>query len=243
MTPSAKARLLEVHVREFTSPLALARWRRAVRRAGQPEGCTLLRVLQPIAGGHGFGTGPPPPRRVVVIGAWTSLQEARAWAGAAHGGTLHAQDGWHCRGLVHRAQGSHYGAQPLEADPSEDGVEPIGVLTLGRCPPRQLPRFLVHGARIGARTRDAAGLLCSVSAGWPITGNMTFTLWQSERHMLDFAYGPAPHNHRPVARATPAILREQLNARVGPIEIEGRWDTRIASSPAGLSVLHRTLTS
>jgi len=39
-------------------------------------------------------------------------------------------------------------------------------------------------ARAGGRLRTRA-----VSAGWPPTGNCTISIWESEQHMLDFAYG------------------------------------------------------
>jgi hypothetical protein len=99
---------------------------------------------------------------------------------------------------------------------------PFAALTLGRVRLRSLPRFLREGARLGSFTRQAPGLVSAVSAGWPPTGNCTISIWDSEQHMLRFAYGDV-EGHGDTVRRDPPILAEQLNARLRVRRLDGSW--------------------
>jgi hypothetical protein len=132
-----------------------------------------------------------------------------------------ARHSWWSLFDVVSTRGSYYGSAPLSSrDKDADG--PFAALTLGRIRPRSLPRFLREGARLGPFTRQARGLVSAVSAGWPPTGNCTISIWESEQHMLRFAYGEV-EGHGDTVRRDPPILAEQLNARLRVRRLHGRW--------------------
>jgi hypothetical protein len=83
-------------------------------------------------------------------------------------------------------------------------------------------RFLREGARLRRFVHGAPGLVTAYSAGVPLTGNCTLSLWESEDHMLSFAYRDGAGHGRTVRR-DPPILVEQLNARLRLRRLGGSW--------------------
>jgi hypothetical protein len=133
-----------------------------------------------------------------------------------------ARHSWWSLFDVVSTRGSHYGSAPLSSrDTVADG--PFAALTLGRVRLRSLPRFLREGARLGPFPSQAPGMISAVSAGWPPTGNCTISLWESEQHMLRFAYGDV-EGHGDTVRRDPPILAEQLNARLRVRRLGGSWN-------------------
>lgn len=215
--------LVTIQVADFARVRDVIAWRRALR----PAGVSLLKVLStPGAradGGFRLG-GPAGMLRQVALAVW---------AGPA--GELPPPVGataWTATLRAFRARGSHHGHRPIvtAAGPPPGGT--IAAITLGRSRLADLPRFVGHGVGLAASTLAAPGLITALTAGSPLTGNLTFSLWTSEQAMLDFAYGG---DHRPSHAATvrahgrSQILREQLNARLTPLHIDGTWDA--ASTP------------
>ena len=99
---------------------------------------------------------------------------------------------------------------------------PFAALTLGRTQPRSLLRFLREGARLGPFVRDASGLVTAFSAGVPLTGNCTVSIWRSERDMHAYAHSDRD-GHGATVRGDSPILVEQLNARPRLLQIGGIW--------------------
>ena len=71
--------------------------------------------------------------------------------------------------------------------------------------------------------------MTAFSAGLPLTGNCTVSLWRSERDMQAFAHSDRD-GHGATIRRDPPILAEQLSARLRVLEIGGSW---------GRDTLHR----
>jgi hypothetical protein len=170
----------------------------------------------------GFGGGVPALGRQVLLTAWRGeadfdhfLEQPLAQHLAPGAGS------WWSLFDVASTRGSHYGSMPLSSrDAVADG--PFAALTLGRVRLRSLPRFLREGVRLGSFTRQAPGLVSAVSAGWPPTGNCTLSIWETEQHMLAFAYGDV-EGHGDTVRRDPPILIEQLNARLRVRRLGGGW--------------------
>ena len=240
----AQGSALLVQVADFRSPVAAHAMRRAAaERLPRSDGLVFAKTMSCFGSrrGHGF-TGVPDPRRQLVLTAWRTPTHAIEHASGATSDELMAgaASHWHVVGEVLRARGAHAGARPLApAEPPADHAGPIAVLTLGRATPRTFGRFAVHGGRLSPVTRRPHGLVTAQSAGWPLTGNMTFSIWESERDMLGFAYGREAGGHGAVARARPPILRDQLNARLRPWRIGGRWDPRTTQHAERLERLER----
>ena len=193
-------------------------------RAPVLPGLVFAKRLLPIgsAASGGFGAGLPPLRRRVLLAVWEDLAAFRPL------GT------WCAAGEAYATRGTFGGERRIApAGPREPGG-PISVIKLGRPTPRTLVRFLRRGEGLASHTRDAPGLITAVSAGIPLSGNLTFSLWESERAMTDFAYGRAA-DHRAVVRDRPPILAEQLNARLRPLRVEGALEPRRTLHPERLS--------
>lgn len=171
----------------------------------------------------GFGSGVPALGCQVLLTAWRQETDFERFLEQPLAQRLatEARHSWWSLFDVVSTRGSHYGSEPLSSrDPMDDG--PFAALTLGRVRLRSLPRFLREGARLGSFTRQAPGLVSAVSAGWPPTGNCTISIWESEQHMLRFAYGDV-EGHGDTVRRDPPILAEQLNARLRVRRLDGSW--------------------
>ncbi len=246
--------LLAAHVTDFASTQAAWRWRRsAERRLPGAYGLVFAKAMPFIGSGasSGFGGGVPALGRQVLLTAWREEVDFERFLGQPPVRRLgaEARQSWWSLFDVVSTRGSHYGSMPLSSrDTAADG--PFAALTLGRVRLRSLPRFLREGARLGSFTHQASGLVSAVSAGWPPTGNCTLSIWESEQHMLRFAYGDT-EGHGVTVRRDPPILAEQLNARLRVRRLDGSWDVgtmhpeRLAqiaaalraslSSPAGIN--------
>jgi hypothetical protein len=201
------------------------------RRRPRGAGLVFAKPLLPIGGARsgGFGPGLPPLGDRVTLAVWEDLAAyERALAG-----------GWSVALEALSARGSHRGRRPIAPTGEPLDGAPMAAVTLGRATPRTLLRFLRRGAALAAPTRDAPGLITALSAGVPLTGNLTFSVWESEQRMLDFAYG-RDAAHRGTVRERPPILVEQLTARLRVLRVDGgapRWalhPKRLSRFAAGL---------
>jgi hypothetical protein len=218
--------LLAVHVADFASAQAAWRWRRFARsHLPAAPGLVFAKAMPFIGSGAsaGFGGGVPALGHQVLLTAWRQETDFERFLGQPLVEHLaaEARHSWWSLFDVVSTRGSHYGSAPLSGrDTVADG--PFAALTLGRVRLRSLPRFLREGARLGSFTRQAPGLVSAVSAGWPPTGNCTVSIWESEQHMLRFAYGDV-EGHGGTVRRDPPILAEQLNARLRVSRLDGSW--------------------
>ncbi|MGA2165087.1 MAG: hypothetical protein ABSH36_11545 [Solirubrobacteraceae bacterium] len=202
-------------------------------------------------GSAGFSPyGLPDLRRVIAVLVWeeeSALEEfldrcplVRAWSECLWA--------WHTRAAPLQSRGSFRGHSPLADLPrstpgkSASDSGPIAALTLGRTSWR-------HNLTLG-RISPAAkpflqtdGLITAVSAGLPVYGNCTFTLWESEQAMQRFAYGQPPGDHRDTISQNHdrSVLIEQFSARFEPLRIEGTWDPTSTPNAAALGRLADTL--
>lgn len=192
-------------------------------------------TLRAIGSGDGLGRLPGDPRLLITICAWPSEDAACAHL-SSDLSRLAGRD-WAARLGVVSTRGSHRGAKPLVAgEQALSGA--FAALTLGLTSWRELPRFVQHGTRLSEPLHAADGLLFAASAGWPLTGNCTFSVWESENAMLDFAYR-SPGGHVDSARAQRPILTEQLNARMRLLEARGVPGVQPVSS-ASATALNQT---
>ena len=216
------AALLSVHVQQFSTPLARLRWRRdAELRLAQTPGQVFVKPMGFLGSGGGFRLGSPALRSQVVFTGWQDADSFYRARGLPDGEGSPAPSSidWALCEIV-ATRGSHFGRRPLSVAGMTEAGDVFASLTLGRATGRRLPRFFLEGARVGRYTRDAPGMILAVSAGWPTTGNCTFSLWESERDMVAFAYRHVEGHIKTVERKPP-VLCEQLNARMRLIDAGG----------------------
>lgn len=212
------APFVAAHVTTFPNLVAAASWRRRARHTTVP-GLVFAKAM-PFIGSResaGFAAGVPALQCQVLLTAWRRADDFDAFR-IADGGLAPS---WWALFEVTSARGSYRGTVPLRGTGTSEG--PFAALTLGRTSPRRLAAFLSEGARLAPYLRSAPGLLGAVSAGIPVTGNCTLSLWQSEDHMHAFAYADA-RGHVATARRRPPILIEQLNARMRVRKLGGRFE-------------------
>ena len=223
---SSSARVLAIQVIDFAGTGA-ARWRRtAPSLVASKEDLVFAKAMTPIGSraSAGFGAGLPDLRRQVLLTAWrrpAAFTEFLKSSFAHWPGEGIEHSGWVVCEVV-STRGSYRGAKPLEASAPPNPELPFAALTLGQTRTRSLHRFLREGARLGPFVGDAPGLVTAFSAGLPLTGNCTVSLWRSEHDMHAFAYGNRD-GHGVTIRRNPPILAEQLNARLQVLEIGGEW--------------------
>jgi hypothetical protein len=219
-----RAPLLAAHVTDFRGIRSPIKWRQAARQQlpGLP-GLVFAKTM-PFIGSRssaGFGAGVPAVRRQVLLTAWRTQLDFEAFLAHPIAERLAAQaNSWWALFEVASTRGSHYGATPLSATGASSGA--LAVLTLGRTRPRNLVRFLREGTRLGGFVRVAPGLISAYSAGVPLTGNCTVSIWESEDAMIRFAYRDTD-GHGDTIRRDPPILTEQLNARMRLRRLGGSW--------------------
>lgn len=215
------------HITDFASAQAAWRWRRSAHRE-MPDtpGLVFAKAMPFIGSGAsaGFGGGVPALRRQVLLTAWQEETDFDRFLGqpAAQRLATEARHSWWSLFEVASTRGSHFGSTPLAGCGASVAGGPFAALTLGRVRWQSLPRFLREGARLGSFTRQAPGLVSAVSAGWPPTGNCTISIWETDQHMLRFAYGDV-EGHGGTVRRDPPILTEQLNARLRVRRVSGSW--------------------
>lgn len=211
--------------------------RQMAKTLASPPGLCFAKPLTTLgtAGSGGFGPGLPGLRRQVVISVWRDLSSVTE---LPVGDAAHA---WRVVSRVTRTRGSFRGDNPFAPAPAEGPA--FAALTLGRAVPRALARFTRRGMGLAQQTLHAPGLITALSAGLPQTGNITFSLWDTEEDMVRFAYSGAGHTHRETVRShrQRPILREQLNARFVPISVRGSWDPKTTPGADRLTALARQL--
>jgi len=234
--------IVTVDVIDFASTAAAFAWRRRATRALKvAPGVRFAKALTTVgsAASGGFAPGRPAVRRQVLL----TVSSIRDDPDAGERGLLadiRESSKYHWRAVlvpVH-TRGSFHGQNPFRPIQNVQAGT-FAALTLGRATPASLTRFLRHGAGLADQTAAAPGLITALTAGVPLSGNMTFSLWESEANMLRFAYGDRPTGHLRTVdanRRTP-ILAEQVNARLRVIATTGAWDPRATLHPDRLSRL------
>jgi hypothetical protein len=231
-------RFATVHLAEFTSLRAALAWRRLLARTyGEVDGLLWAKALTMLGVGRrgGFAAGLPAMRRQLLIASWQSQAQFELFSAESPLAAAWDRDcshAWHV--LMHptRTKGSFCGGIPF-GQVSEDGRDgPISVLTLGRCRWRRLASFTREGMSLTTSILQADGLITAFTAGFPVTGNATFSLWEDTKSMLDFAYGQKGVGHRATVDRDSrlGILQEQITVRFLPCEIRGTWDAEMPCS-------------
>lgn len=125
------------------------------------------------------------------------------------------------------AHGQWDGQSPFVSALSFDPVAPVAVLTRATIRTRYMIRFWRDVPQVSRDVEDKPGLLFAVGIGeLPLIQQATFSLWESGREMLDFAY--RRQEHSAVIQKTRALgwYKEELFARFLPYRSEGAgiWD-------------------
>lgn len=119
------------------------------------------------------------------------------------------------------------GGCPFEKGTEFDPAAPVAVLTRATIRWRRLVQFWSQVPPVSRDVESRPGLLFAVGVGErPLVQQATFSLWQSGKHMQEYAYRRP--QHAAVIQKTRALgwYKEELFARFVPYRAEGAgfWD-------------------
>jgi hypothetical protein len=177
-------------------------------------------------------------RHLTMFAAWESqvaIDEflASTWLGRAFA------TGWHVRLAFQRRWGYVSAFDGLaESVGEQDPAAPVVVVTLARMKLPQVPRFIHWGRPVEELVRDHPGTTLAIAAMRLPNTVSTFTVWRSQREMLDMVRGhssvPRPERHAAAMgeRQRKDFHFEFTTLRFRPIAEYGNWDGRIQIVPA-----------
>lgn len=147
-----------------------------------------------------------------------------------------ASEIWTARLAPTRAHGAWSGANPflpvVDAPPES---APVAVLTRAAIRPAKLARFWSFVPATSREIERAPGLIASIGVGEaPFVRQATFSLWQTEAAMKDFAYKSEMHREVVKLTRTENWYAEELFARFSLVSSEGAWNGRNPSEEWGM---------
>jgi hypothetical protein len=202
---------VSVHIADFASLAGMTTWRlQAPRFLASCKGLRFAKLMSSFGSRRsaGFSAGLPSLTRVVLVLVWETEDALDSFLERSPLAQLigkRCRYAWLVRAVPLAARGSFRGRSPLSEMPrSAPGQNtghfgPLAALTLGRTSLWSMARFASISPS-AAPFLETTGLITAVSAGFPATGNATFTLWESEEAMLRFAYRRPPGDHRETIR-------------------------------------------
>lgn len=195
---------------------------------GRTKGLRFWKLLGTGKGG-GFSLSPN-WARYGLLGVWETPDAAdRFFAESALMKKYRnrATEIWTVRMLPTKAHGKWSGNNPFTAFAEKNLEKPVAVLTRAKIRFSKLNRFWSFVPETSAELENAAGKIASIGIGEaPFVRQATFSLWQSEQDVQNFAYKSPIH--REVVRLTRAEnwYAEDLFARFTPVASEGTWNGR-----------------
>jgi hypothetical protein len=186
-----------------TSASALLRPPTAERVAGlrHAECMTVMALGSPV-----LSAGRVQLRRLAVFASWEAERALNAFLTETElGRTLEA--GWHVRMAFLRRWGRVAEFEDLPASAGEAGpTEPVVAVTLARMKLPQVPRFIRWGKPVEELVRDHPGTTLALAAVRLPNTVSTFSVWRSQREMLDMVRG---HSAVPDAERHAAAMAER----------------------------------
>lgn len=116
------------------------------------------------------------------------------------------------------------GEQPFEIATEYDIKAPVAVITRATIHLRHVPGFWRYVPNVSKKVKDKPGQRLSIGVGeWPLFMQATFSIWDSSKAMMDYAYNNP--QHREVIQKTRELgwYKEEMFARFLPYDEEGTW--------------------
>ena len=147
--------------------------------------------------------------------------------------------GWHVRMAFQRRWGYVSAFDGLaESVGEQDPAAPVVAVTLARMKLGQMPRFIRWGWPVEELVRDHPGATLAIAAMRLPRTVCTFSVWRSQREMLDMVRGrsqvPRPSRHAAAMaeRQRKDFHFEFTTLRFRPIAEYGSWEGRTAILPS-----------
>ncbi|MEZ5376772.1 MAG: hypothetical protein R2733_09705 [Acidimicrobiales bacterium] len=173
-----------------------------------------------------------PMRRLAVFAAWEDEVAVDRFLGQPGLGSVLA-DGWHVRLELLRRWGHVSGFDERPGDASvDDPDQPVVAVTLAHLQLTQFPRFVRWGKPVEELVRDDPASTLAVAAMRPLRTLATFSVWTSQRAMVDMVGGhrevPEPTRHVDAMgeQRRKDFHHEFVALRFRPLGEYGTWDGR-----------------
>lgn len=158
------------------------------------------------------------------LGVWNTLTEAQDFLKGSLFGKLKAgsTQNWTCIMKAFQAHGQWDGKEPFDINTSYDGQGRIGVITRATIKTKYLYKFWKDVPAVSKSIENKSGRIFSIGIGeLPLILQSTFSIWESKKHMEDFAY--KSKYHRDVVQKTRKLgwYSEELFARFVILESIG----------------------
>ena len=190
-----------------------------------------LRFWKLLGTGNGGGFSLSPNwSRYGLFAVWetaAAADEFFAGSGLIRKYEKRADEIWTVKMLPIKAHGKWSGANPFQSFAEKNAEAPVAVLTRAKIHLSKLRRFWSFVPQTSRELENAGGKIASIGIGEaPFVRQATFSLWQSERDVQNFAYQSPVH--REVVKLTRAEnwYAEDLFARFTPIASAGTWNGR-----------------
>jgi hypothetical protein len=171
-------------------------------------------------------------RNLTMFAAWESDAAIDEFLGSTELGREFA-NGWHVRMAFQRRWGYITEFDGLaESIGEQDPDAPVVAVTLARMKLPQVPRFIRWGKPVEELVRDHPGTTLAIAAMRLPRTVSTFTVWRSQREMVDMVRGhssvPQPKRHAAamVERQRKDFHFEFTTLRFKPIGEYGNWEGR-----------------
>ncbi len=175
---------------------------------------------------------------LTMFAAWESDAAIDNYLGHASLGRALAT-GWHVRMAFLRRWGYVRAFDGLpESVGEQDPAAPVVAVTLARMKLPEVPRFIHWGRPVEQLVRDAPGKTMAIAAIRLPNTVSTFSVWKSQREMVDMVRGrsavPRPERH---AAAMAERMRKDFHfefttLRFKPIAEYGNWEGRTNIVPS-----------
>ena len=177
-------------------------------------------------------------RHLTMFAAWESQAAVDEFLANTSLGRALA-NGWHVRMAFQRRWGHVRAFDGLpERAGEQDPEAPVVAVTLARMKLPQVPRFIRWGKPVEELVRDHPATTLAIAAiRMPHTVS-TFSVWTSQREMLDMVHGrsavPRPQRHAAAMaeRQRKDFHFEFTTLRFRPIAEYGNWEGRAGIIPA-----------
>lgn len=164
------------------------------------------------------------------LGVWNDSSQAKDFFKSALFSKLKAgtTKDWTCIMKAFQAHGQWDEKEPFGINASYDGQGRIGVITRATIKTKYLYKFWKDVPAVSRSIEDKSGRIFSIGIGeLPLILQSTFSIWESKKHMEDFAYNSK--YHRDVVQKTRKLgwYSEELFARFVILESFGDFGFKV----------------
>ena len=193
----------------------------------QSEGLSFYKLL---GSGADNGFGAKPNFGVYgLLGVWENEEMAQRFMAESSiykRYSNYANESFYCVLKPIMSHGSWSGQQPFEVCEDKDtSAGKIAVLTRATIKPAKVFSFWRNVAGVGHTATEAKGRNFSIGIGeWPWLQQATFSIWDGEKEMKDFAYNSPMHREVIKMTREKGWYQEELFARFRLLKVCGEWE-------------------